>query len=116
MLRKLDKIIALVMVLYLFCMFFNKFIAGITTVFCILLMIRILRDKRIVPIILSVITLIFIPVFKDKIGKHKQELSSAMTELLYDATRMYVSYDENYVKREGNVYCITIDELVKQEL
>ena len=57
MLRKLDKIIALVMVLYLFCMFFNKFIAGITTVFCILLMIRVLKDKRIVPIILSVIVL-----------------------------------------------------------
>ena len=34
MLKKIDKIIALVMVLYLFCSFFNKFIAGITTVFC----------------------------------------------------------------------------------
>ena len=57
MLRRIDKIIALVMVLYLFCSFFNKFIAVITMVFCILLMIRVLRDKRIVPIILSVIVL-----------------------------------------------------------
>ena len=57
MLKKIDKIIALVMVLYLFCSFFNKFIAVITMVFCILLMIRVLRDKRIVPIILSVIVL-----------------------------------------------------------
>lgn len=57
MLKKIDKIIALVMVLYLFCSFFNKFIAVITMVFCILLMLRVLRDKRIVPIILSVIVL-----------------------------------------------------------
>ena len=57
MLKKIDKIIALVMVLYLFCSFFNKFIAVITMVFCILLMIRVLKDKRIVPIILSVIVL-----------------------------------------------------------
>ncbi|WP_289128365.1 O-antigen ligase [uncultured Clostridium sp.] len=55
--KKLDNIIALVMVLYLICVFFNKFVAVITMIFCILLMIRVLRDKRIVPIILSVIVL-----------------------------------------------------------
>ena len=57
MLRRIDKIIALVMVLYLICVFFNKFVAVITMILCILLMFRVLRDKRIVPIILSVIVL-----------------------------------------------------------
>ena len=57
MLRRIDKIIALVMVLYLICAFFNKFVAVITMILCILLMFRVLRDKRIVPIILSVIVL-----------------------------------------------------------
>lgn len=57
MLKKIDNIIAIVMIVYLFCMLFNKFIAGITAIFCILLIIRVLRDKRIVPIILASVLL-----------------------------------------------------------
>ena len=66
-------------------------------------------------IILAVISIIVIPIFRNKINEQEKELSSAMTEILYNATELYVANDDSYKERDGNIYCVTINDLVLKE-
>ena len=69
-----------------------------------------------VVILLGLIALIAIPPIMNSVRKTKGEISDASKEILYSATASYLSAHENeYPKTNGNVYCITLSDLVKEE-
>ena len=69
-----------------------------------------------VVIILALIALLAFPPILNSIRKTKFELSDASKEVLYNATDLYVSKNLNdFPKREGNTFCITLETLVTNE-
>lgn len=67
--------------------------------------------------ILAVISILVIPSILNSVRDKKEELSDAMRQIIMDAGSMYYSEDrKNYPKVEGNVYCVTFQTLIEEEL
>ncbi len=69
-----------------------------------------------VVIILALIALLAFPPILNAIRETKSEISDASKEILYNAVGLYTSDNSNSLpKTEGNVYCVTIETLIKGE-
>ena len=70
-----------------------------------------------VAIILSIIALLAFPPILDQIRKTKNNLSGATTEIIFGSASLYVDkYKNIYSKSEGNKYCLTLQDLVNENL
>lgn len=70
-----------------------------------------------VVIILAVISLIGFSYINNMVANEKNELSDAFNKIVFDATDLYVSYNQsNYAMIDGNVYCIKLKELTDMEI
>ena len=65
-----------------------------------------------VVIIICMLSFIVTSAYKGLINKQETEISSAMEKVISSATNLYVSNSNKYVKTEGNVYCIKLQEIV----
>jgi len=69
-----------------------------------------------VVIVLGLIALLAFPPMLNMIKNSENELSNAAKTLIYTASSQYTSkYVNDFPKKEGNIYCITIEELIKEE-
>ena len=67
-------------------------------------------------IILSLICLIAFPPILSAIRGSKNELSEASKKIIYDATDLYITDNvDKYPKNNGNIYCVSLESLVKGE-
>lgn len=70
-----------------------------------------------VVIILALISFIGFSYITNQVNSKKQQLSDAFNKVVYDASDIYVSYNENnYPMIDGNVYCIKFNELIDYEI
>mgnify|MGYP005774564877 CR=1 FL=1 len=70
-----------------------------------------------VVVILALVALLAFPPLLKSINNKKNQISDASKEILYSATDSYVkSNKDTFPLYNGNVYCTTIDILVKEEL
>ncbi len=68
-------------------------------------------------VILGLITLLSFPIILNAIKKTENNLSLGTKNLIYSASSQYInSHINDYSKTKGNVYCITLDTLVKENL
>ena len=66
-------------------------------------------------IILGIVALLAFPQLLNLIRNTNSKLSEASETLIFSATSQYVTkYNDNYVVKNGNIYCITIRDLVKE--
>ena len=66
--------------------------------------------------LVAVISLLAIPPIINQINKSKETLSDSLLQIIYNATDLYVNaYNKDYIKEEGNVYCVTLKELVDND-
>lgn len=70
-----------------------------------------------VVIILALLSLLGFSFINNSISSKQNELSDAFNKIIIDAANIYVSYNpNNYVKVDGNVYCIKFSDLTDLEL
>lgn len=66
-----------------------------------------------VVVILAVLSLLVLPLVMNRFRKSKTEISEITKMLLEEAASTYVDANPNeYEKKVGNVYCISIEQLV----
>lgn len=67
-------------------------------------------------VILGLVALLAFPPMLNMIKNSENKISDATKTLIYTASSQYTAkYINNFPKKEGNVYCITIEDLVKEE-
>lgn len=70
-----------------------------------------------VVILLSIIMIIVFPTLLNHITNTNKELSESEKQIIYSGTSNYIAkYQNNYEKINGNIYCIEIDELLKEQV
>ena len=67
-------------------------------------------------VILSIILLLNMPNISNSINKANKNTNKIMADMIYDATKKYIGYNDKYKEVKGNSYCITIKELVNDGL
>lgn len=63
-------------------------------------------------VIIILLTSVVVPSIINLITKNKNKLSKQTQDIIYSATDLYLSENNNYSKNIGNVYCITLSTLV----
>lgn len=67
--------------------------------------------------ILGMLVLISYPVILEQIEKKQKEVDQARTELIQSAADTYIGeHPEEYPYRVGNQFCISLDQLVEENL
>ena len=69
-----------------------------------------------VMVILSVLLLLIMPNIINSIKKANEDNDSVMAKLIYSATKKYIESSDKYKQKKNNTYCITIKELVEENL
>ncbi len=64
-----------------------------------------------VVVILTLLFILAIPSISNLISNEEENISSNMEDIIKNAAALYVS-DYNYLKNDGSVYCIEINELI----
>ena len=65
-------------------------------------------------IILGVLSLVIFPSIVDKMKQTEKEVSDAMKKVIYSAAASHTSENgSGYIIKNGNIYCITLRDLVK---
>lgn len=64
-----------------------------------------------VVVILTLLFILAIPSISNLINNEENNISSNMEDIIKNAAALYVS-DYNYLKNDGSVYCIEINELI----
>jgi len=65
--------------------------------------------------LVALVFLLVIPGISSLINNKKDDISSTMNEVLYNASNLYMSNDNIYHVVNGNVYCIKLESLVDRE-
>ena len=66
--------------------------------------------------ILGLLVLLAFPQMLNMIKEGEKEVSDATKTLVYTASSQYtVKYTNDFPKKEGNVYCVTVGDLVEEE-
>lgn len=66
-------------------------------------------------ILLAVIALIAFPPILNQIKKSQNQIDDATNALIISSAKLYVDNNHNlFSKKDGNVYCISIDELLNR--
>lgn len=69
-----------------------------------------------VVILISLISLIFLPTITNQIANKKQKISEVAETLIFNATELYMSNRvTEYPKTAGNTYCVSLDKLVQSD-
>lgn len=68
-----------------------------------------------VVLILSLLCILAIPKLLTSINNTKKDISTAMEQILFNATNLYLT-EQTHPKIEGNVYCVKIETLIQNEL
>lgn len=64
-------------------------------------------------VILALILLVTFPPILNQINKSRSNLSDSMKSVIFSAADTYIEENKNtYSKKDGNVYCITLKDLV----
>lgn len=63
-------------------------------------------------VVIVLLTTILVPTMINLITKNKNKLSNKTESIIFAATEVYLSENSNYTKKEGNMYCITLGDLV----
>lgn len=63
-------------------------------------------------VIIILLTSAIVPSLINLIARNKNKLSNQTKDLIYSATELYLSENNNYSKLENNTYCISISTLV----
>ena len=70
-----------------------------------------------VVVILGLIALLAFPPMLNMVKNSENQLSDATKTLIYTASSQYTAkYMNDFPKKQGNVYCVTIEKLVQEEL
>lgn len=70
-----------------------------------------------VVVILGILGLLAFPNILKMLKDTEIELTQAEQEIIYDGVERYIASNQNqYIKKENNVYCITIKELISNEM
>ena len=68
-------------------------------------------------IIIGIIAILAVPPILNLVRGTRGQLSEAMQEIIFNAAGLYTSrYSNNYEMESGYIYCITIQQLVDNEL
>ena len=67
-------------------------------------------------VILSILLLLTMPNIINSINKANKNTNNIMADMIFDATKKYIEYNDKYKEVKGNSYCITIKELVNDGL
>ena len=62
--------------------------------------------------IIILLTSAIVPSLINLIARNKNKLSNQTKDLIYSATELYLSENNNYSKLENNTYCISISTMV----
>ncbi len=69
-----------------------------------------------VVIILGLITLLAFPLVLRTIKNSQEQISESTKELIYTSAAQYTSkYENDFPKIYGNVYCITLEQLINED-
>ena len=75
-----------------------------------------LIEMLVVIVIITMLTVLIVPKVINQVTQKKEEISDISKKLVFDATDLYISENNNkYIKNSGNIYCVTIDNLVKDD-
>lgn len=75
-----------------------------------------LTEMLIVLVIVSVLLMILLPNIITQLEKNRDEVSDLSLQMMYSAMDLYLNdYSNKYEMKEGNVYCVTLEELVSTE-
>lgn len=67
--------------------------------------------------LLAIVTIAVVPSIIKQVTDKKEEVNQTTLDLIYNAADLYVSNDKaTYKKETGNVYCVTLETLVKEDL
>lgn len=66
--------------------------------------------------LLAILGILVIPSILNLVKNKQQDLSSASNDILYKATELYLSNHDGYDLINGNVYCISLNELALENL
>lgn len=70
-----------------------------------------------VVILLALISVLSYSFITKGINSKKQEISDAMSKIIYEASSIYMEYNpNNYPKIDGNIYCIKLSDLTDLDL
>lgn len=65
--------------------------------------------------LIALLALVVVPSVMNVITGNKDKLDSTTTKLIYTAAENYLDYNQTeYIKEDGAVYCITIQELIEK--
>lgn len=68
-------------------------------------------------ILLAMVSVLSYSFITKSINSKKQEISDAMSKIIYEASNIYMGYNPDiYSMIDGNVYCIRLGELTDLEL
>ncbi len=67
--------------------------------------------------VIAILTIIAFPPIINQINRSKNELSDTTLEIIYSATELWIEQNQNtYPLNESDIYCITLQELVDNEM
>ena len=67
--------------------------------------------------VIAILTIIAFPPIINQINRAKNQLSDTTLEIIYSATELWIEQNQNtYPLNESDIYCITLQELVDNEM